>query len=126
MGGSLIVRRPPGLPCLVVRASPVSSRQIDFGLKSVAGLVLVVDPASRPQIDPVLVAAALDLTPSQSQVAVMLAEGHSIQDIALATGRQPSTVRQLLKQVHKRQGVTSRAELVRLVLSLSDLTCWRL
>ena len=43
-GGSLMVRRPPGLPRLVVHLSPVSVRQMDFGLKSVAALVLVVDP----------------------------------------------------------------------------------
>ena len=123
--GSLIVRRPPGSPSLVVYTSPLSSHLIDFGLKSLAALVLVVDPASRPRIDPTLVAEALDLTPSQSEVAVMLAAGHGIQDIALATGRQPSTVRTLVKQIHRRQGVTSRAEVVRLVLSLSAPTSWR-
>ena len=119
--GSLTVRRPSGLPCLAVHLSPVSAPQSAFGLGPVAVLVLVVDPTSRPTIDPAMVAAALDLTPSQSQVAVMLAEGRSVPDIAAATGRQPSTVRQFLKQIHRRRGVTSRAELVRLVLSLSDL-----
>ena len=119
--GSLTVRRPPGLPRLVVYLSPVSARQMDFGLKSVAAQVLVVDPASRPRTDPALVAAALDLTPSQSQVAVMLAQGRSVQDIAATTGRQPSTVRQFLKQIYNRRRLTGRADLVRLVLSLSDL-----
>ena len=119
--GSLTVRRPPGLPRLVVHLSPVAARQMDFGLKSVAALVLVVDPASRPRIDPVLVAAALDLTPSQSQVAVMLTQGRSVHDIAATTGRQPSTVRQFLKQIYNRRNLTGRADLVRLVLSLSDL-----
>ena len=119
--GSLTVSRPPGLPRLAVHLSPVSARQLDFGLKSVAALVLVLDPASRPRIDRELVASALDLTPSQSQVAVMLAEGRSVRDIALATGRQPSTVRVFLKQVYSRRGLTGRADLIRLVLSLSDL-----
>ena len=119
--GSLMVRRPSNKPRLAVYINPVSVPQPDFVLESVAALVLVVDPASRSTIDTGLVAAALDLTPSQSQVAVMLAEGRSVLDIATATGRQPSTVRQLLKQVHRRRGVTSRTELVRLVLSLSDL-----
>ena len=123
--GSLAVRRPPGSPRLAVHASPVTTLQNDFGLKSVAGLVLVVDPASRPRIEPSLVAPALGLTPSQSEVAMMLAEGHSVQDIAIATGRQENTVRQLLKQAYKRLGVTSRAQLVRHVLSLSDLKGWR-
>ena len=119
--GSLMVRRPPGQPRLALHLSPVSARQLDFGLKSVSALVLVVDPASRPRIDREQVAAALDLTPSQSEVAVMLTEGRSVRDIALATGRQASTVRVFLKQVYNRRGLTGRADLIRLVLSLSDL-----
>ena len=47
--------------------------------------------------------------------------GQNVLDIVAAKGRQSSTVCQLLKQVHRRRGVTSRAELVQLVLSLSDL-----
>ena len=119
--GSLTVGRPAGKPRLAVYVNPLSGPQSDFALESAAALVLVIDPAGRWAIDQRLVAAALDLTPSQSQVAVMLAEGHTVFDIAAATGRRPGTVRQLLKQVHRRRGVTSRAELVRLVLSLSDL-----
>ena len=51
----------------------------------------------------------------------MLAQGRSVQDIAATTGRQPSTVRQFLKQIYNRRILTGRADLVRLVLSLSDL-----
>ena len=119
--GSLMVRRPSGQPRLAVYISPVSTARQDFGLKSVAALLLVVDPSSRSRVDPAVVATALDLTPSQSEVAVKLAEGLSVHDIAATTGRQPSTVRQFLKQIYKRQGLTGRADLVRLVLSLSDL-----
>ena len=119
--GSLTVSRPPGLPRLVLHLNPVSTRLTEFALEPVAALALVVDPASRPQIDPRLIATALGLTPSQSQVAVMLAEGMSVQDIATATGRRASTVRQLLKQTYSRLGTTGRADLVRLVLSLANL-----
>ena len=120
-GGSMVVRRSSGRPRLAVYVNPLSGAGTDFVLESVAAWVLVVDPTGHSTIDSRLVAAALDLTPAQSQVAAMLAEGHSVSDIAAATGRQQSTVRVLLKQVHRRRGVSSRAELVRLVLSLSDL-----
>lgn len=121
VSGSLTVRRPSGQPRLAVHLSPVSTAQNDFGLKTVAALVLVVDPASRSSIDPAVVASTLDLTPSQSEVAVMLTQGLSVQAIAAATGRQQSTVRQFLKQIYKRRELTGRADLVRLVLSLADL-----
>lgn len=119
--GSLVVGRPSGKPRLAVYVNPLSVAQPDFLLESVAALVLVVDPASRSTIGANLVAAALDLTPSQSQIVVMLAEGRSVLEIATATRRRPGTVRQLLKQVHRRLCVTTRTELLRLVLSLSDL-----
>ena len=108
-GGSLMVGRPPDLPSLAVHLSPV------------AALVLVVDAVSRSKIDPALVGEVLDLTPAQSQVAAMLAEGVSVRDIANRTGRQANTVRQLLKQVCDRRGLSGRTDLVRQVLSLADL-----
>ena len=122
VGGSMTLGRPPGLPRLAVHLSPVSARQMDFGLRPVAALVLVVDPGSQPRIDSRLVAAALGLTPSESQVATLLAEGRTVRDIALATHRQPNTVYWLLKQVYDKHGISRQADLVRLVLSLSELS----
>ena len=98
------------------------ARQMDFGLRPIAALVLAVDPGSRPRIDSDLVAAALGLTPSESQVATLLAEGKTVRDIAVATRRQANTVYWLLKQVYDKHGISRQAELVRLVLSLSELS----
>ena len=98
------------------------ARQMDFGLRPVAALVLAIDPGSRPRIDSDLVAAALELTPSESQVATLLAEGKTVRDIAVATRRQANTVYWFLKQVYDKHGISRQAELVRLVLSLSELS----
>ena len=115
--GSMAVRRSPGLPPLTLHITPVGVHQTDFGRQRVAALVLVVDPASRPRIDAGLVAAALGLTPSESQVASMLAAGVSVRDIATATGRQENTVYKHLKQMYRKLGISRQADLVRLVLS---------
>ena len=96
-GGSMVVGRPSGKPRLAVYVNPLSGTGTDFVLDSVAAWVLVVDPAGPSAIDARLVAAALDLTPAQSQVAAMLAEGHGVSDIAAATGRRPSTVSRAVK-----------------------------
>ena len=118
----MTVRRPAGLPRLAVHLSPVPARQMDFGLRPVAALLLVVDPVSRPRIDSHLVAASLGLTPSESQVATMPAKGKTVRDMAVATRRQPNTVYWLLKQIYDKHGISRQAELVRLVLSLSELS----
>ena len=118
--GSMTVRRPPGRPRLAVHITPVGARQADFGRQRVAALVLVVDPASRPRVDAGLVAEALGLTPSESQVAALLAAGSSVRDIATATGRQENAVYKHLKQMYRKLGISRQADLVRLVLSRTE------
>ena len=94
---------------------------MDFGARRVAVLVLVVDPAQAPRVDPKLVAAVLGLSPSQSRVAALLAEGRTVGDIAAAAGHQAGYVRWQLKRIYKKQGVSGQAALVQRVLSLSAL-----
>ena len=118
---SMTLRRALGLPRLVLHASPVVSRSAEFPGQRVAALVVVVDPAIRPRIDPDLVAAGLGLTRSESQVAAMLSEGRSVRDIARMTGRQENSVYKLLKQVYRKHGVNRQVDLIRLVLSLAEL-----
>ena len=118
---SMTLRRAFGLPRLVLHASPVVSRSAEFPSQRVAALVVVVDPANRPRIDPDLVAAGMGLTPSESQVAAMLSEGWSVRDIARMTGRQENSVYKLLKQAYRKHGINRQVDLIRLVLSLAEL-----
>ena len=92
-GGSMTVRRSSGLPRLVLHLSPVADRALDMRARRVAALALVIEPGTRTSIDRGLVAEILDLTPSECEVAVLLAEGNSVRGIARATGRRESTVR---------------------------------
>ena len=121
-GGSMTIRRSPHLPRLVLQVNPVTVRQMDLSPGRVAALVLVVDPVSQPRIDPDLVAEALGLTVSESRVAVSLAEGKTVQDIVAETRRQESTVRTLIRRIYDKHGITRQADLVRLVLSLAELS----
>ena len=123
--GSMTIGRPPGLPKLVLHASPVGDRLLDFGARRVAALVLVADSGSQPRLDAELVAEVLGLTPAESQVAVMLSEGRTVRDIAMATGRQEGTVHELLKRAYKKLGISRQVDLVRLVLPLADVSALR-
>ena len=119
--GSMTVRRATGRARLGVHVSPVGNGQSDFGGRRVAALMLVVDPASRPRVDPARVAQAFGLTPSEGRAAALLAEGRSVREIAAAAGYQESYVRWLLKQVYKKQGISGQVALVRQVLALDAL-----
>ncbi len=76
--GSMTVRRLATFQPLVLHVNPVNQRQADCRSWPVAALVLVVDPRSDTRIDPDLVAQSLGLTPMESRVAVMMAEGKAV------------------------------------------------
>ena len=118
-GGSTMVRRSAALPPLVLHVNPVGPQETDLRVWPVAALVLVVDPASHTRIDPAMAAAALGLTGTESRVAVLLAEGLNVREVAAATGREESTIRSHVKHMFAKHGLSRQADLVRLVLSLA-------
>ena len=119
--GSATVGREALAPRLVLHASPVGGGEADMRPTRIAALVLVIDPASQGRIDPGQVEALLGLTRAESQVAVLLAQGRTIRDIAAATGRTEGTIRWHVKQIFARNGISRQVELVQLVLSLADI-----
>ena len=119
VSGSTAARRSSPLPALAVHVNPTGDGRMDFGTTRVAAVVLVIEPGRHPDIDPHLVATTLGLTAAESRVAVSLAAGNSVREIARATGRQENSVRFLLKKIYGKQGISRQADLVRLVLSLA-------
>ena len=119
VGGSMTVRRAADPLPLVVHLLPLGRPEPAVCTWPGAALVVVVDPARRPRLDPALVAAGLGLTPMESRVAVLLTEGKSLREVAAATGRKATTIRWHLRQIFAKRGIARQAELVRLVLSLA-------
>ena len=111
---------------LAVHVSPVSPRRTDYGTRGSIALVLVVEPGDHPPIDAGLVAESLGLTPAESEVAVWLAAGRTVHDLALATGRRDNSIRFHLKRIYRKHGIASQAELVRLVMTLARFPSPRL
>ena len=118
-GGSMMVSRAMKQPSLVVHVTPVGRTETAWRTWPVAALVLVLDPAHGGRIDPAMVAAALGLTPAESRIATLLAEGRSVHEIAAATGRKESTTRWHLNNIFAKHGLARQGELVRLVHSLA-------
>ena len=120
-GGSMLLTRPQTRSRLVVHVSPVHDAGIESGRGGVGALVLAVDPADRAGIDPARVGKALGLTPAESRVAVSLAEGRTIDDIAAGTGRSRTTVKWHIRHIYAELGVSRPIELAQLIASLSDV-----
>ncbi len=120
VSGSIVLHRASGLLPFVVHVKPVGVRQPDFGAPRVAALVLIVEPGRQSHLDLSVVADVLELTPAESQIAVRLAQGQTVREIAAATRRTKAAVYYHLHQMYQKQGVTRQADLVRLVLSLAE------
>ena len=121
--GSMTVTRRAGLsPRLVLHVTPVGAPGPGSAPTGVAAIVLVIEPETRTVADPDLIAETLGLTAAESRVAGMLAEGHSLRDIAAATGRSTGTVRWHVRQIYEKNGISRQTELVQLIHSLSLLT----
>ena len=71
------------------------------------------------RVTPDEVARTLALTPGEARVAVWLAEGKSVRDMAEATGRTEGAIYRHLKQIYQKQSISRQVDLVRLVLSLA-------
>ena len=54
-------------------------------------------------------------------MAVWLAEGKSVRDMAEATGHTEGAIYWHLKQIYQKQSISRQVDLVRLVLSLAEL-----
>ena len=120
VSGSMRLRRSSVAPPFVVHVKPVSVPQPDYAARHVAALVLIVEPGRHVRVTPEIVATALELTPAESRVAVWLAEGKSVREMAEATGNTESAIYWHLKRIYRKQSLSGQADLVRLVLSLAE------
>ena len=119
VSGSMPLRRPSvGLP-FVVHVKPVGGRPPEVGVRRVAALVLVVEPGRMARLDPALVAVALGLTPVESQIAVGVAEGQTVREMAVALEYTERSVRWYLHQIYHKHRLAGQVDLVRLVLSVA-------
>ena len=121
VSGSMMLRRSSVVPPFVVHVKPVGIiPHRDYGARHVAVLVLIVEPGRHPRINPDMVATTLELTPAETQVAVWLAEGKSVRDMAEATGHTKAAICWHLQQIYQKHSISRQADLVRLVLSLAE------
>ena len=120
LSGSMLLGRLSKLPPFVVHVKPVVDSQPDYGARPVAALVLIVEPGRHHRIDPGLVARTLRLTPAESQVAVRLAEGKNVREIARALGITEGAIYWHLKQIYHKLPISRQVDLVRLVLSIAE------
>ena len=120
-GGSMLVRREQPMPKLAVHVHPVSANDSESRGSRLGALVLVDDSVTRTGIAPERLATALGLTPAESRIAALLAQGRTIDAVAAETRLRRTTIKWHMRQIYSKHGLSRQLELVLLVKSLSDV-----
>ena len=121
VGGSMLVSRPHSPSRLVLHVNPMYDAGTEPDRGGAGALVLVIDPTDRTGLDPERVGDALGLTRAESWIAVLLAQGKSIDEVAAETGRQRTTVKWHIRHIYSKCQISRQIELVQLVMSLTDV-----
>jgi pSer/pThr/pTyr-binding forkhead associated (FHA) protein len=125
----LLVRDLKSLNGTYVNGVPIRQRRLAFGdLLQVGPLIVQVvqalqpcakvfdigsDEDSTPQIvEPAQASTLASFTEVEQNIVKLLAEGHSEKEVAVRLRLNPHSVHSTVKQLYKRLGVSSRAELL--------------
>lgn len=118
-GIGIPVRYTDGTPC-VAHVLPLRTGQVRPSLAQRASAAVFVAPAVSPIPMPAAALALLyDLTPAESRVFELIAEGRTQSEIAVRLGIALSTVKTHLLRVFEKTGYSRQAELVKLAASMS-------
>jgi DNA-binding CsgD family transcriptional regulator len=99
------------LPASIVHVFPAQDAA------GAASCILIITAVARPQIpSPQILQDLFDLTPAEARVAHGIAAGKTIRDLAGEAGLAYGTVRQQLKSVFGKTGVSRQADLVGLLM----------
>lgn len=99
---------------LVIR--PVPSSERGEGQSSPCAAVFISDPDLRESASQQILAELFELTPAESNLAILLARGLSLAEVSANQHISQHTARAQLKSIFAKTAVSRQAELVRLVL----------
>lgn len=115
---SIPVAAREGLPALVVHVVPIRRRARDI-FASAASIVLLTPVCQRELPAASVIQGLFDLTAAETRVAQMIANGETVDRIALNAQISQQTVRTHLKSVFSKTGTTRQASLAILLNSTS-------
>ena len=113
---ALRVPRSAGRSHLGLLVRPVPMSQWSEGQSSPCAAVFVSDPDLHEPADRQTLGDLFELTPAESNLAILLARGLSLAEASDAQNISQHTARAQLKSIFAKTGVSRQAELVRLVI----------
>ncbi len=117
MQEATLLSRPEGRP-LMAYALPIRGSGKE-SVRSVKSVVVFIDPDKRREPTASILQRMFGLTPAETQVALNVARGYDLQDIASDQAISLGTVRQYLKGVFAKTDTRRQAELAMLLVRLA-------
>ncbi|MBX9777920.1 MAG: LuxR C-terminal-related transcriptional regulator [Xanthobacteraceae bacterium] len=116
-GGALALSRPSARQPLAVLVAPFAAAQVAQLMpgRHSAVVVMVSDPAAKPQAAPQLLSALYGLTRREAALVSLLLEGLDLRDAAERLGLAMNTVRTHLRAVFHKTGTRRQSELIGLL-----------
>jgi DNA-binding CsgD family transcriptional regulator len=120
-GGTLLCERPSGKRAYIVHVLPLrhSAHREDLVPESSTAMIVVIDPESDPEPPMLLLRRLYQLTQTEADVAVRIARGADVKQIASEMCVSITTVRTHLQHIFGKTDTHRQAELIRLLLALS-------
>jgi DNA-binding CsgD family transcriptional regulator len=117
----LVLKRPSGRPPLLLAVLPIWKLHLSLpGSPAPRVAIFVSEPDVPTPIRQEALVDALGLTPRESEVAILLAEGLPVEAIAMTTGLGVPSVREYLKRSFAKTGTHSQAALVALIRGFAE------
>ena len=119
-GGGLQLRRPSGgrpLRCLVSPLPPTEK----FAIKAPRVLVFVTDPDEVVEPDPTILRQAFGLTEAEVEIASLLLQDKSVNEMSEWLGVTTHTIRFHIKQLFAKTGTNRQGSLVRLLSATTQI-----
>ncbi|ENO94135.1 LuxR family transcriptional regulator [Thauera sp. 28] len=114
---ALSISRPSGQPHLGIVVEVLPPGEWAGGRGRPVVVLYVRDPAGRTLADAEAVRQLFNLTPTETAVALKLADGTSLEEAAEALGIRRNTARAHLRAIFSKTGVRRQTELVRILLN---------
>ena len=113
------IHHPDAKAALPLLVTPMHANLItsDLDYEGAKVAVFLSDPNLQQPISIENLVSVYGLTPSEAQVAISLANGHSIDEIATSSHHSTHTIRSQLKSVFRKTGVSRQSELIKLLLT---------
>jgi DNA-binding CsgD family transcriptional regulator/PAS domain-containing protein len=114
-GAMLIPRR--AQPPLQIFVGPLGTLKHGF-LQDAVAIAFVVDPSRPISSKHESLSALFGLTPAESRVAILLAEGKSLADISGIIGVSRNTVKSQMASIYSKTGTSRQSQMVRLLFEI--------